>query len=69
MMESNYFLLDDKIQNGIKDILKWNSLTPIQEETIPCLLNGDNCILIAQLLEEKPKQHFYLLYLKSIREN
>ena len=58
MMESSFFLLDEKVQNGIKDILKWNSLTPIQEETIPCLLNGDNCILIAQTAGGKTEAAF-----------
>ena len=58
MMESSYFLLDNKIQNGIKDILKWNNLTPIQEETIPRLLNGDNCILIAQTAGGKTEAAF-----------
>lgn len=57
-MESSYFLLDEKIQNGIKDILKWGSLTPIQEETIPCILNGDNCILIAQTAGGKTEAAF-----------
>ena len=58
MMESSYFLLDEKIQNGIKDILKWDSLTPIQEETIPSILNGDNCILIAQTAGGKTEAAF-----------
>ncbi|SHD77390.1 DEAD/DEAH box helicase [Schnuerera ultunensis] len=58
MMESSYFLLDDKIQNGIKDVLKWNSLTPIQEKTIPRLLNGDNSILIAQTAGGKTEAAF-----------
>lgn len=57
-MESSYFLLEEKIQNGIKDILKWSSLTDIQEETIPCLLNGDNCILIAQTAGGKTEAAF-----------
>ncbi len=57
-MESSYFLLDEKIQNGIKDILKWGSLTPIQEETIPCIFNGDNCILIAQTAGGKTEAAF-----------
>lgn len=58
-MESNYFLLDEKVQNGIKDILKWNSLTSIQEETIPHLLNGDNCVLIAQTAGGKTEAAFF----------
>lgn len=58
-MESNYFLLDEKVQNGIKDILKWNSLTSIQEETIPRLLNGDNCVLLAQTAGGKTEAAFF----------
>ena len=58
-MDSNYFLLDEKVQNGIKDILKWNSLTSIQEETIPHLLNGDNCVLIAQTAGGKTEAAFF----------
>lgn len=58
-MESNYFLLDEKVQNGIKDILRWNSLTSIQEETIPRILNGDNCVLIAQTAGGKTEAAFF----------
>lgn len=58
MMKSSYFLLHEKVQNGIKDILKWNSLTSIQEETIPRLLNGDNCVLIAQTAGGKTEAAF-----------
>lgn len=68
MMESSYFLLDEKIQNGIKDILKWDSLTPIQEETIPCLLNGDNCILIAQTAGGKTEAAFLPLISEIYKE-
>lgn len=58
MIESGYFLLEEKIQNGINDILKWNSLTSIQEEAIPRLLNGDNCVLIAQTAGGKTEAAF-----------
>ena len=58
MIESGYFLLEEKIQNGIKDILKWTSLTSIQEEAIPRLLNGDNCVLIAQTAGGKTEAAF-----------
>ncbi|MBN9646952.1 DEAD/DEAH box helicase [Terrisporobacter glycolicus] len=58
MIESSYFLLNEKVQYGIKDKLKWNSLTPIQEETIPCILNGDNCVLIAQTAGGKTEAAF-----------
>lgn len=58
MIGSSYFLLNEKVQHGIKDKLKWNSLTPIQEETIPCILNGDNCILIAQTAGGKTEAAF-----------
>lgn len=58
MIESSYFLLHEKVQNGIKDILKWNSLTSIQEETIPRLLHGDNCVLIAQTAGGKTEAAF-----------
>lgn len=58
MIESSYFLLHEKVQNGIKDILKWNSLTSIQEETIPRLLKGDNCVLIAQTAGGKTEAAF-----------
>ena len=68
MMESSYFLLDDKIQNGIKDIFKWNNLTPIQEETIPRLLNGDNCILIAQTAGGKTEAAFFPIISEIYKE-
>lgn len=57
-MESNYFLLDEKVRNGIKDTLKWNSLTSIQEEAIPYILYGDNCVLIAQTAGGKTEAAF-----------
>lgn len=68
MMESSYFLLEEKIQNGIKDILKWNSLTSIQEETIPRLLNGDNCVLIAQTAGGKTEAAFLPIISDIYRE-
>jgi len=58
-MESSYFLLDEKVQNGIRDILNWKGLTSIQEETIPYLLNGDNCVLIAQTAGGKTEAAFF----------
>lgn len=69
MIESSYFLLDDKIQNGIKDVLKWNSLTPIQEKTIPRLLNGDNSILIAQTAGGKTEAAFLPIISEIYKEN
>lgn len=58
-MESSYFLLDEKVQNGIRDVLNWKGLTSIQEETIPYLLNGDNCVLIAQTAGGKTEAAFF----------
>ena len=68
MIESGYFLLEEKIQNGIKDILKWTSLTSIQEETIPRLLNGDNCVLIAQTAGGKTEAAFLPIISEIYRE-
>lgn len=68
MIESSYFLLHEKIQNGIKDILKWNSLTSIQEETIPRLLNGDNCVLIAQTAGGKTEAAFFPIISEVCKE-
>lgn len=58
MSNSSFFLLQDKIQSGITDILKWNKLTSIQEETIPYILNGHNCILVAQTAGGKTEAAF-----------
>ena len=69
MIDSSYFLLDEKIQNGIRDILKWNSLTSIQEETIPHLLNGDNCVLIAQTAGGKTEAAFFPIISEIYKES
>lgn len=66
-MGSNYFSLSEKVQNGISDKLKWNSLTQIQEETIPQILDGCNCILIAQTAGGKTEAAF--LPILSIIDN
>lgn len=66
-MESNYFRLSEKVQNGISDKLKWNSLTQIQEETIPEILEGNNCILLAQTAGGKTEAAF--LPILSIIDN
>jgi len=58
MSESNYFLLSEKLQNGIRDKLRWKELTLIQEATIPSILNGDNCILIAPTAGGKTEAAF-----------
>lgn len=57
-MGSNYFLLEEKIQNGIRDVLKWNSLTSIQEEAIPYILDGNNCVLLARTAGGKTEAAF-----------
>ncbi|WP_313558811.1 DEAD/DEAH box helicase [Ruminiclostridium cellobioparum] len=58
MSESNYFLLSEKLQNGIRDRLRWKELTLIQESTIPSIINGDNCVLIAPTAGGKTEAAF-----------
>lgn len=69
MMKSSYFLLEERIQNGIRDTLKWDSFTSIQEETIPYILNGDNCVLIAQTAGGKTEAAFLPIINQIYKEN
>lgn len=69
MRVSNYFLLEEKVQYGIRDKLKWNNLTPIQEETIPNILNGDNCVLLAETAGGKTEAAFLPIINQIYKEN
>ena len=69
MRVSNYFLLEEKVQYGIRDKLKWNNLTPIQEETIPNILNGDNCVLLAETAGGKTEAAFLPIINQIYKDN
>lgn len=69
MTISNYFLLEEKVQHGIRDKLGWNNLTPIQEQTIPHILNGDNCVLLAETAGGKTEAAFLPIINQIYKDN
>lgn len=69
MIESSYFLLNEKLQTGIREKLKWKGLTLIQEATIPSILQGDNCVLIAPTAGGKTEAAFIPIIDTIYKEN
>lgn len=59
MLMSNFEMLHQNIQNGIIKKLGWKSLTPVQEKTIPEIINGKNLIVLAPTAGGKQKQLSY----------
>lgn len=58
--EMNSFnLLTDKIQRFITNDLKWSSLTEVQENTIPHVLEGKNAIILAPTAGGKTESVFF----------
>lgn len=55
---SNFEMLHQNIQNGIIKKLGWKSLTPVQEKTIPEIINGKNLIVLAPTAGGKTEAAF-----------
>ena len=56
---SNFNSLCEPIKNKIINKLGWRSLTTVQEMTIPHVLAGDNCIVLAPTAGGKTEAAFF----------
>lgn len=56
---SSFELLSDKLKRFIKNDLRWNKLTDVQELSIPHVLEGKNAIILAQTAGGKTESVFF----------
>ncbi|MBN1536881.1 MAG: DEAD/DEAH box helicase [Anaerolineales bacterium] len=59
MVESAFFTLNTRLQDGIAHNLGWASLRPVQELTINAVLCGNNCVVLAPTAGGKTEAAFF----------
>ena len=59
MNQSAFFQLSPRLQEGIAHTLGWSALRPVQELTIPAVLAGQNCLVLAPTAGGKTEAAFF----------
>ncbi len=68
MSQSTFFRLSPRLQDGIAHVLGWSTLRPVQELTIPAVLAGRNCIVLAPTAGGKTEAAFFPILDITYRE-